>query len=49
MMDDVITLLSSDSEMTSNEKINCRAVFKIQMKIYCPYLKAEDDALFKNR
>ena len=49
MMDDGITLLSSDSEMTSKENKNRRTTFIIQMIIHCLYLKAEDDALFKNR
>ena len=49
MMDDVTPLPSSDSEMTSKEKKNCRARFKIQMKIHFLSIKAEDDALFKNR
>ena len=48
-MDNVILLSSSDSAMTSKEKKNRRATFKIQMKIHCLSLKAEDDALFKNR
>ena len=49
MMEDRIPSSSSDSAMTSKEKKNPYAAFKIQIKIHCLSLKAEDDALFKNR
>ena len=49
MMDNGIPLLSSDSAMTSKENKNCRATFKIKIKIHCLSLKAEDDTLFKNK
>ena len=48
-MDNGIPSSSYDSAMTSKEEKNRCATFKIQMKIHCLYLKAEDDALFKNR
>ena len=49
MMDDVITLSFYDSEMKSEEKKDRCATFKIQMKINCRYLKAEDDTMFNKR
>ena len=49
MMDDGIPLLYSGSEMTPRGKKNRCATFKIQMKIHCLFLKAEDDALFNKR
>ena len=49
MTEDGIPLSSSDSEMTSKEKKNCCATFKIQMKINFLFLKEEYDTLFKNR
>ena len=48
-MDVGIPLPSSDSAMTSKKKKNRRATFKIQMKINCLSLKAEDYAPFNNR
>ena len=48
MMNDGISVSSYDSEIKSKERKNCRATFKIQMKIYCLYLKKENDALFNN-
>ena len=48
-MDNVIPSSSSDYAMTSKEKKNRRATFEIQIKTHCHYIKAEDDALFKNR
>ena len=49
MMDDVIPLFYSDSTITSKEKKNLHATFKIKMKIHCRSLKADDDALFTKR
>ena len=49
MLDDGITLSSSNYAMTYKEKKNHRDMFKIQMKIDCLYLKAEDDTMFKNK
>ena len=48
-MDNGIHSSSSDSAMTSKEKKNLHATFKIQNKIHCLSFKAEDDTLFKNR
>ena len=48
-MDNIITSPSSDSAMKPKEKKNLRDAFKVQMKINCLSLKAEDDALFNNR
>ena len=48
MMEDRIPSSSSDSAMTSKEKKNPYAAFKIQIKIHCLSLKAEYDALFNN-
>ena len=49
MMGNGIPSLSSDSTMTSKEEKNHRSRFKIQMKIHFLSLKAEYDALFKNK
>ena len=46
-MGDVIHSSSSDSAMTSKQKKNLRATFKIQMKIHCLSLKNQDDALLR--
>ena len=48
MMNDGIPSSSSDSAISSKEKKNRRATFKIQMKIHCLYIKSEYYALFKN-
>ena len=48
MMDNGVPSSSSDSAMTSKEKKNLCATFKIQIKIHCLYLKEEDDAMFNN-
>ena len=39
MMDNVIPLFSSDSAMTSKERKNCRATFKIKLKYIVYILK----------
>ena len=49
MMENGIPSSSSDSAMTPNKIKNHRATFKILMKIHCLSIKAEYDALFKNR
>ena len=49
MMDDEIPSSSSDYAMTSKEKKNQHATFKINIKIHCLSLKSEDDALSKKR
>ena len=49
MMEDGIPSSFSDYSMTSKEKKNCRATFKIKMKIHCRSLKTDDDTLFTNR
>ena len=49
MMGGGIPPSSSDSTMTSKNKKNNCATFKIEMKIHCLYHEAWDDALFKNR
>ena len=48
-MDDEINSSSSDSAMTSKKKKDRRATLKTQMKKYCLYIKAKDDALFNIR
>ena len=48
IMDDGIHLSSFDSAMKSKEKKNRRATFKIQIKIHCLSLKADDNAMFNN-
>ena len=48
-IDDGTPLSSSDSEMESTVKKNRRSTLEKIIKMYCYYLKAEDDALFKNR
>ena len=48
-IDDGIPSLSSDSATTSKRKNNRRDRFKLQIKNHCLSLKAQDDALFRNR
>ena len=48
-MDYVIPSLYSDSATTSERKKNCRDTFIIQTKKKLLSIKAEDNALFKNR
>ena len=48
-MDDGINLSSFDSATTSKRRKNRRARFKIQIKIRCLSLEAEDDVPFNKR
>ena len=45
MMENGTPSSSSDSEISAKENKNHRSTFKIQTKMHCLSLKAQDDAL----
>ena len=48
-MNDGLSFSSSDFEMAYKVKKNLHSTFENKIKLYCYYLKADDDSLFKSR